>query len=167
MSFGQKPFRIPPVGPASAYQTFQIKTPRGPEFERPATCEEVDCDAWRYGWSTRVPVFSTDLLAAVRASGRRFSEYPPGASDVLLGDDVVTVTSAEHLFVFGPGNACFRASQHRLPVRPDLPQIFLARDGDWRGNPRGTQPRVHTRPEDWVEHAQEVTANVVDRIERG
>ena len=152
MSFGQKPFRFEPQGPASAYQTFQIKTPRGPEVERPATCEEVDCDAWRYGWVTRVPA-TDNFLDMIRGSKRTWT--------------AVDQVGGEWVFTFAPGTACFQAGLHHKPVRPDLPQLFLARDGDWRGNPRGTQPRIHTRPEDWVEHAQEVTAQVVDRSERG
>lgn len=150
--FGQQPFRIPPAGPASAYQTFQIRKPRGPESERPATCEEINCEAWHHGWVTRVPLGS-DLEQAVRKSGRSWTDL---------------VTDGVHMdFMFAPGTPCFRAGQHRVPVRPDLPQIFIARDGDWRGNPRGTQPRIHQRPEDWVEHAQEATAIVQERIERG
>lgn len=150
----QQPFRLTPAGPASAYQTFQIRTPRGPEFDRPVTCEEVDCDAWRNGWITRVP-FGSELEHTVRVARSR---HPWAAAQAEGG---------EMVFTYAPGTPCFRSATHRLPIRPDLPQIFLVKDGDWRGNPRGTQPRIHQRPEDWVEHAQEVTANVVDRIERG
>ncbi len=150
----QQPFRLQPAGPASAYQTFEIKTPRGPETERPATCEEVDCAAWRNGWVTRVPATNAGMIEAVQKSGRTFTE-------------TTGIGSAEREFMFAAGTPCFRAATHRLPARPDLPQIFLVRDGDWRGNPRGTAPRIHQRPEDWVEHAQEVTESVKQRIERG
>jgi len=152
--FNQEPFRFTPAGPASAYQTFEIKTPKGPQFERPATCEEVNCDAWRNGWITRVPAAS-ELEHTVRLARHQH----PWLTEHVDG--------AELVFTFAPGIPCFRASQHRLPVRPDLPQMFLVKDGDWRGNPRGTQPRIHQRPEDWVEHAQEVTESVKQRIERG
>lgn len=151
---GSQPFRVTPAGPASAYQTFEIRTPKGPEFWRPATCEQVDCEAWRCGWVTKVPAGNADLITAVTTSGRPFNETTePGA--------------AEREFLFAPGTECFRSSTHRKPVRPELPQLFVVRDGDHRGNPRGTAPRIHQRPEDWVEHHQEVTAAVVERIERG
>ncbi len=149
----QEPFRLTPAGPAQAYQTFEIKTPHGPSFERPATCEEVDCDAWRNGWVTRVP-FGSGLAEAVVNSGRPYAE-------------TTGLDTAEREFMFAPGTPCFRSSTHRIAIRPDQPQVFLVKDGDWRGNPMGTRPRVHQRPEDWVEHAQEVTDNVIQRIERG
>jgi len=152
--FGQEPFRLAPQGPASAYETFEIKTPRGPAFERPATCEDVGCDAWRYGWVTRVPIAS-DLEHAIRLERSR----RPWTAE---HRDENTVA-----FTYAPGTPCFAASTHRTAVRPDLPQTFLVKDGDWRGNPRGTRPRIHQRPEDWVEHLQENTAVVQQRIERG
>lgn len=152
--FNQQPFRLTPSGPASAYTTFSVAMPHGPEFERAATCEEIDCDAWRNGWMTRVPAASLDLVEAVMKSGRPFTE-------------VTGLGSSEREFLFAPGTPCFRASTHRIAVRPDLPQLFVVRDGDWRGNPRHTEARIHKRPEDWVENFQETTAAVVDRIERG
>lgn len=146
-----EPFRIQPAGPAAAYRTFTIKTPRGPETTRPATCEEVTCDAWLNGWVTKVP--NTDeWLNKVRAAGRTF-----------IGSDQV---NGEWVFTFPPGTPCFRASQHTVPIRPDLPQAFVVRGGDWRGNPTG-EIRRHTRPEDWAEHLQEHTGQLADRIERG
>lgn len=149
----RQPFRLTPAGPPSAYQTFQIKTPQGPEFQRPATCEEVDCESWKYGWVTRVPAGS-ELVEMVQNTGRPYTE-------------ITEAGAAEREFLFAPGTPCFRASTHRKAVRPDLPQLFVVRDGDYRGNPRGTAPRIHQRPEDWVENFQEVTENVKERIERG
>lgn len=152
MQLGQ-PNRWAPQGPVQAYETFHIRTPRGPEFERPATCEEVECSAWANGWVTRVP-FGSDLEQAIRAErGRR-----PWTSEQHDGTTVA--------FTYTPGTPCFRAGQHRRSVRPDMPQLFVVRDGDWRGNPTG-RVRRHTRPEDWVEHLQENTSQVAERIERG
>jgi hypothetical protein len=148
----QQPFRIDPAGPVHAYQTFQIHRPRGPEFERPATCEEVGCEAWTNGWITRVPTGS-DLANAVRTSGRT-------PSAITMNADGTTS------FAFGAGTPCFRASAHRRPVRPDIPDLFVVRDGDWRGNPSGRR-MVHQRPDDWVEHFQEATDQAVSQIQRG
>lgn len=147
------PFRIQPQGPAQAYQTFQIATPRGPEFQRPATCQDVDCEAWRCGWVTRVPVAS-DLEHTVRLARHQH----PWVSE--------TEDNGERVFTYAPGTPCFQASQHRQAVRPDLPQLFVVRGGDWRGNPTGAR-RVHQRPEDWVEHLQEETGKISDLREKG
>lgn len=145
------PNRFEPAGPAHAYRTFQIKTPRGPEFTRPASCEDVGCPSWMYGWVTRVPA-TDDFLAQLRASGRAWTS--------------VDQDGAEWVFTFPPGTECFASSTHTKPVRPDLPQLFVVRGGDWRGNPTG-EHRVHQRPEDWVEDARETTESVRERIERG
>lgn len=151
MSLGQ-PFRLQPEGPAHAYRTFQVAMPKGPEFERPATCEEVECEHYLNGWQTIVPADNAELLAALRTSGRSFTEVDPNA--------------VMRVFTFAPGQPCFRASQHRKLVRPDTPQLFVVRGGDWRGNPTGER-RIHQRPEDWAEHLGEHTQQLADRIEKG
>lgn len=149
--FNRVPNRIEPAGPAGAYETFQIKTPRGPEFERPATCQDVECPAWANGWITRVPA-TDDMLARLRESGRAWAS--------------VDQDGGEWVFTFPPGTECFASSTHRKTVSPELPQLFVVRDGDWRGNPTG-RTRIHTRPEDWVEDFQEHTEAVRERIEKG
>ena len=144
--------RIQPQGPPQAYQTFAIRRPRAPEAWVPASCEDVDCPAWTNGWVTRVP-WGSDMAEAVMASGRPFTETTvPGRP--------------EREFMFPPGTPCFQASRHRKMARPDIPDLFVVRDGDWRGNPTGVR-RVHQRPDDWVEHLQETTARVADEIEKG
>lgn len=147
-----QPFRIQPQGPASAYQTFAIRRPQQPDAWVPASCEDVDCEHWRNGWVTRVPTGS-ELANAVRTAGRRW------VSLIVNADGTTT-------FSFAAGTPCFKASQHRQLRRPDIPDLFVVRGGDWRGNPTGER-RVHTRPDDWVEHFQEVTAAVADQIEKG
>ena len=149
-------FRIQPAGPAHAYRTFQVKVPRGPEFQRPATCEQVDCEHWLHGWQTLVDATNTDLLEALRASGRPYTEIVDDGQPFAL----------IRVFTFAPGTPCFRASQHRVAVRPDVPQLFVVRGGDWRGNPTG-EWRIHQRPDDWVEDLQESTEALRETIERG
>lgn len=147
----QQPFRVQPQGPAHAYQTFAIRRPQAPDAWVPASCEDIDCEAWRLGWVTRVP-FGSDLSEAVISSGRKWlSAVPDGL---------------ETVFTFPPGTPCFRASTHRQLRRPDIPDLFVVRGGDWRGNPTGER-RVHTRPEDWAEHFHEATDQVAAEIEKG
>ncbi len=145
------PFRLPPAGPASAYKTYAVTTPPGEKYWVPATCEDVDCDAFLNGWVTRVP-FGAEMYAAVLGSGRKW---------ITVETDAAGVTS----FTFAPGTECFRSSTHRVKVgRPDL---FVVRDGDWRGNPLGTRPRLHARPEDWVEDFSAHVQAINERIEKG
>lgn len=144
-----QPFRLPPQGPAAAYQTFSVVTPPGPDHWRPASCEEVDCEFWANGWQTRVPRTAGAMLNTIRTSGRPYLER---------------VEEAEVVFTFGPGTTCFRASTHQ--VKLGRPELFIVRDGDWRGNPTGTFRR-HTRPDDWVEHMQDHLGKLREQQERG
>ncbi len=148
-----QPFRVQPAGPPQAYRTFQIATPRVPEFERPATCEQVGCEAFLNGWVTRVPAAS-DLEHTIRLERGRH----PWVSEQR--------DEASVAFTYAPGTPCFRAGQHRITVQPEVPQLFVVRGGDWRGNPTGER-RVHQRPEDWVEDFAEHTQQLADRIEKG
>jgi hypothetical protein len=123
--------RIQPVGPVQAYKTYQVSTPRS--HTRPASCAEVGCEPYAKGWTTVLHVVDqAQLVHTVRTSGRPFREATDGTQ----------VT-----FVFEPGTRCFRAAEHRVQVRPE---IYVVRDGDWRGNPTG-RSRQHDRPEHWVE----------------
>jgi hypothetical protein len=145
-------FRIEPKLPAGAMKTYAILRPTSTHF-RPATCAEVDCPQYLHGWRTVVDE-STDLGARqahyIRTqSGRSFHEQRDRTGVGVLG----AVT-----FTFGPGQMCFRTADHRVPV--GRPELFVVREGDWRGNPRRTEPRVHKRAADWVDDF----ANHQDRL---
>lgn len=142
-----EPSRLPPQGPAQAYQTFSVRS-RSDRAVR-AVCEDVQCQAWREGWESVIDE-STDLgkqqAAYIRTqSGRTFRELRTAAG--------LTV------FRFDSGQRCFADHQTR-------PELYLVRDGDFRGNPTGRR-RVHTRPSDWVEHMQEEFGRFNDDRERG
>jgi hypothetical protein len=140
--------RIQPVMPVGAYKTYQIIAPVSTHF-RPATCEEVDCGAWKNGWATTVLPGSDDETV-VRGAGRRFIEER-------TPDGFVR-------FIFPAGQSCFAVSRHRVPL--ERPPIHIVRHGDWRGNPSG-QRRQHTRPEHWVEDFAEHQDQIKTTIERG
>lgn len=144
--------RIQPALPATDVKTYAIAAPVETHF-RPATCGEVDCAAHRSGWKTTVDV-GTDLGRGqahyIRTeSGRRFTEE--------------SLTGTLVTFYFEAGQRCF--AQHQ--VRLDRPEIFLVRDGDWRGNPRGTETRIHATGEDWVDDFATHQERVADQIRRG
>lgn len=130
--------RIEPGLPAHAYKTYGMAMPLKTHW-RHARCDEYECDAYLYGWATEVDL-SSDLGQAqaeyIRHDRtRRCREETTGPSTVR--------------FVFGPGQRCFRASEHRVPLA--RPARYYVAGGDWRGNPRGVPARVHSRADDWVE----------------
>lgn len=119
---------------------------------RPATCAEIECPQWVNGWITRVPR-GTDLEAYIvsGAHGRRCYEVTP-------------IESAERQFMFAIGQSCFRESTHRVPIERE--PFFVVRDGDWRGNPRGTAA-INRRPDDWVDDFANHQQRIADARDRG
>lgn len=145
---GQQPFRLDPQGPVGAYKTYAISAPVA-THSRPATCEEAGCLNYHNGWITKVPVGS-DLEDAIKASGRKWS--------------YVAKVGPNHEYTFPAGTECFRSSTHRVPL--DRPQLFVVRDGDWRGNDTGRSFR-HSRPEHWVEDFAEHQDRIKTLHDRG
>lgn len=142
---------IPSIGP-ERYKTYQLLAPVA-THRRPATCEEVSCDASAHGWLTLVDE-ATDLgqrqAAYIRRDSRRAfreSRTPEGLTR----------------FEFSAGQRCF--AQHSVPIERD--PLFIVKDGDFRGNPRGTRPRQHVRAADWVEDFAEHQDKIVREIEKG
>ncbi len=138
--------RPDPVGPPSAYKSFQIASPVATHF-RTGTCDEAGCLAHQHGWQTSVDE-STDLGARqahyIRTTcGRRFTERRTE-----LGFTA---------FVFEAGQKCF--AEHKVPL--DRPEFYVTRGGDWRGNPRG-EVRRHSGADSWVNEFAEHQ----DRIHR-
>jgi hypothetical protein len=142
-----EPFRLPAQGPVGAYQTFSVRSPSDRMVK--TVCEQVGCQAWRQGWESVIDE-RTNLGKAQGAyirgqSGRTFREQKTDAG--------LTV------FRFESGQRCFAEHQTR-------PELYLVRDGDYRGNPTGRR-RVHVRPEDWVEHMQEEFGRFQDDRKEG
>jgi hypothetical protein len=125
--------RIVPNLPAAAYKTYGIRSPMATHF-RPATCAEVDCQPYQFGWVTTVPAGSQDE-AVIRRAGRRFFEERVGGGFIQ--------------FKFPPGQSCFKVSTHRVSLQ--RPENFVVLGGDWRGNPTGSPAVKHTKPEFWIE----------------
>jgi hypothetical protein len=126
--------RIEPLAGAEAYKTYGIRMPLTTHW-RKATCAEVECPDHTHGWRVRVENLTPDLVHTARTCGRRFRE--------------LSVAEGETYLVFEAGQPCFRASDHR--VRVERPELYVVRDGDWRGNPRHTTPTVHSGPDSWVD----------------
>lgn len=144
-----QPFRLAPAGPPQAYRSVSFSRPLTRDFWRRATCEEVDCPHYLCGWATKVLPGSTEE-ADIRVSGRAWSAVEKTEDGFLR-------------FVFPPGQACFKASTHRLPVERE--PIWHSRFGDHRADCGGHL--VHTRVEHWVEELAEQSARITQALERG
>ncbi len=143
-----------PVLPAGHMKTYQVIAPVSTHF-RPATCEEVMCPAFIYGWVTIVPADSEAASFIRHDSSRRHTEArePDGRAS----------------FTFPPGQEGFRGgarSEHDHKVRLDRPEVYLVRGGDFRGNPRG-EIRRHVRADDWVDDFATHQDKLATRLERG
>lgn len=145
-------FRPEPALPVGAMQTYVIDRPLETHW-RPASCAEVDCAPHRNGWRTVVDE-RTDLGQAQayyirRQSGRGYREERNEAGATV--------------FTFSPGQTCFKADQHRLPL--GRPEIYLVRGGDWRGSTGLI--RRHTRAADWVDDFAEHQNRIATAHNRG
>jgi hypothetical protein len=139
--------RIDPNLPIGAYQTYSITAPRDTRVR--AACEQVGCAAWRHGWESTIDEsteLGQDQARYIRMQSRRtFRETRTDAG--------LTV------FRFESGQRCFANHETR-------PEIYVVRDGDWRGNPTGLA-RTHRRPADWVEDFGLNQQRLGDQQQRG
>lgn len=137
---------------AEHMQTFAISAPIGTHTRR-ATCEEVLCRAAANGWRMKL-----DLTTELGQRQARYIKHDSGRRFEVVDqrDGLVTLH-------FPAGQECF--AEHR--VRTDRPETYLVKGGDYRGNPRGTTTRVHTKPEHWIEEFQENSSRLNQLAERG
>lgn len=147
--------RVEPLMPSSAYKTYGMSMPIKTHWV-PATCEQVDCQAYLKGWVSTFDL-STDL-------GKRqyhycsYDDKTRKYTEERIGDSLVQLT-------YAPGNTCFASGDHKLPL--GRPAIFTVKDGDWRGNPRRTDIRVHVSAEDWVEDFATHQDRLAAEIQKG
>lgn len=126
--------RIEPTLPAAAMQTHAMIAPLRTHWRR-ATCEEAGCEQFAKGWMLPLTGLDEGDIWQAKNSGRRWIEQPTDSGPVLI---------------FEAGQPCFAASTHRVPA--DREPIFVARDGDWRGNPRGTEPTIFSGVDPFADH---------------
>jgi hypothetical protein len=144
---------VPRAGPEH-YRSFSMRAPLDSHW-RPATCEEVECEAYRSGWVTTVD--TSDALGQRRY---HFITHDPTRRHSMqhVGDSLFK-------FVFGPGQECFNSHTHRAPI--GRPALLLVGDGDWRGNPRGTPVRQHTSVDDFVDEFSNHQDRLLTALQRG
>lgn len=146
--------RIAPDLPPAAFKTYGMAMPLATHW-RPATCDEVECEAYRCGWVTTVDL-STEL-------GQRQAHYIRRDSSRHASEQQESLTLVR--FTYAPGQRCFSYGEHRLPV--GRPARFYVAEGDWRGNPRGLPTRAHARAEDWVDDFATHQDKLATAIQRG
>lgn len=141
---------VEPRMSVNAYRSFEVHAPLSTHF-RDASCAEVECQNHLSGWVSRFDVTTTEgreWSRAIGQSGRKFTWEKHG--------NVVT-------FRFPPGQTCFQAP-HK--VRIPRPELYVIRDGDWRGNPTG-KVRRERQPLLFVEQMAENLGRLSSEIEKG
>jgi hypothetical protein len=139
-----------PAMPPQFYKTYAVVTPLSSHFRR-GTCAEVGCEPYLKGWRTRVEGLPPEMLHDARNSGRRYTEQH--------------VAEGETWLVFEAGQPCFRAETHR--TRIDRAPLYVVREGDHRGNPRGTKARLHQQPDNWLDDFATHQQAIADAIKEG
>ena len=128
-----------PRAPAHAYKSYSWRQPLETHFRR-VRCADVQCNDYAYGWITVVDT-ATEL-------GQRQYDYlshDQTRNPVIdrAGDTLVS-------FTYPPGNEGFDGPKHEHYRPIGYEPIMLVHGGDWRGNPRRTEPRI-MRAADWID----------------
>lgn len=147
----QELFRIMPNMDPQDYKTYQIVSPTETHY-REAKCQEVDCSNYREGWKTVIDE-ATDLgkqqaYYIRNRSGRKYRENR---------------TAGITEFIFYSEQQCF--ANHQVPN--GRPELYLVKEGDFRGNPRGTDPIIHSDARFWLEDFAEHQDKLKTTLERG
>ena len=134
--------RIEPLASPYAYKTYQAKAPLDTHWTA-ATCAQVECEHYVNGWGVHVEAVGPELEHLARTSGRRYHEAQAGPGQTWL--------------LFEPGQPCFEAGTHLR--RLEREELFVLRDGDWRGNPTGRTATLTTQTwlDDFGEHQDRLT----------
>lgn len=135
-----------PAGDPRAYKTFGIRAPLSTHF-RKATCDEVDCESFRYGWKIRWDVLSEQDRHLITHCGRKY------------------VIDQEWV-IFEAGQPCFRYDTHR--IRNDRPELFLVKDSHMSMSSLAAGGATqHKRVADWIDDFHSTTDKVVQQLKEG
>lgn len=153
-----------PKGPTRLYTTYRAASPLATHF-RKATCQEVKCKAYTEGWSyIKADLEKQNLLYAVTHAGKRYREMTvpviiknPDTEEYEIGPEMLCL-------VFEPGQVCFQAPTHRVPL--GRPEFFFAGRGDFRSF-RQQEARRFTRVDDWVDSFQNDQDKINTLIQKG
>lgn len=154
--------RPTPKGPTRMYNTYRASSPLPTHF-RVATCQEFGCTAYNNGWSyVKVELERENLLYKVTHAGKRYREmlapvpYKDANDEWQLGPEMLCL-------IFEPGQACFQAATHRVPI--GRPEFFFAGKGDFRSFRQQEARRLNR--EDWVDLFENDMDKIRTAIQRG
>lgn len=120
---GFRPPRMPtPRLPVQQRMTFGVYAPAATHSRR-GTCAEVGCLQYHRGYTIRLATDSGDARLLERATS--------GAVDGVRRRYLKRFDGGWTDYVFPAGQACLKASQHRVTL--DRPPIHVVRGGDHRG----------------------------------
>lgn len=139
--------RLGPRMPPQYYKNYRISTPLETHYRR-ATCQEIDCEAFRDGWTMHKEKLTPQMLFAIKQSRRKYRE--------------INMAPGETYLVFEPGQVCFKAPQHRVSL--ERPEFYFAGRGLYTIFNERTATR-HTKPEFWIEDMQEHLDTIRKAIE--
>jgi len=152
MRVGQQAL-VGPGMPIQTYTTYVIRT--GNEQTTPASCEQVDCDAYRLGWVTTLDV-------STEAGQRAMAFLTAGAGGRHYVETTENPAGPLRTFRFEPGQRCFAAGEHRVQLRPSV----FARYPGWLGQRIG-DARRYDRPDQWVDDFATHQETLADAAQRG
>lgn len=131
--------RVAPKLSNDRMQTHTILAPLQTHW-RKATCEEVACKPFLEGYGVPLKGLDADDLALLESF---IKVHKMKASKV-------EITDGEWHYWFAPGQRCLRASSHVR--RLDREEIFLVRNGDWRGTDPTQDPITFSSADSWADH---------------
>lgn len=143
---------LEPLLPPNAKKTYSVLAPKSTHF-RKASCAEVECAGMEHGWVSLIDE-RTELgqrqAAYIRAhSGRKFTEERD--------------EQGRTMFTFEAGQACF--TEHQVSL--GRPELYIVRDGDLRGLPKGGSVQKHVNGEDWADDFATHQQKIADAIQEG
>lgn len=143
-----RPARRPtPKMRAQDYKTYSLQTPTA-THTRVGTCAEMDCPAWRNGWSLRIEHMDAQMRHVAMHSGRHYQE--------------VSIVEGETYMVFAPGQMCFEV--HRVPLQRE-PFYFVGRGDHRMFDVR--RARQHANGDDFVDDFASHQDALATELERG
>lgn len=95
-------------------KSYRMVRPKDTHFKE-ATCNDVDCPHYNFGWFTTVPIGSPQEHYIRNQSGRQFTAS---------SEDGLNVT-----FVFPAGQKCFQ--QHRVPLERPAISLIMNTQGQY------------------------------------
>lgn len=137
-----------PLMPFYAYKSYRFLKPRKTHWRR-ATCEEVECKFYRDGWRFPLMGATQQQIHDATHSGRSYK--------------LVQVSPNEQYLEFAPGQPCWNAHKHELPIERE--PIYLRQCGDFRQYMG--RPYQHKNIEFWIEDMQEHQDKILKIVKRG